>query len=239
MGLCLIAFFVLSWRITPAAAENGYPSPEASASFPQDTPFVSIIPQGIYTHLVESSATITSLHLRLPRTGPWEHLFGFFDKENTWSTLPAADAGGVIWQDGTFDAPNAPAQTAPAQTASAQTAPAPFAFEQINSKKISGRRNFLMDIIHPVFDALDYWHLGVTHNEPASYPEPVQPIDAFSDQGITNLFAFSSAVLFTKQGYRFLQGQPWASDQLVDKIKKMNFFIVPSGGLLLKYNFKF
>jgi len=227
--LCLIALLVLSGRVTPAAAENGYPSPEASATFPQDTPFVSIIPQGIYTHVIESSATITSLRLRLPRTGPWERLFGFFDRENTWPPGPAADAGGVIWQDGTFNA----------QNAQAQDAPAPFAFELIDGKKMSKRGNFLMDIIHPVFDALDYWHLGVTHNEPASYPDPVQSIDTFSDQGITNLFAFSSAVLFTKQGYRFLHRQPWASDQLVDKIKQMNFFIVPSGGLLLKYNFKF
>jgi len=222
--LCLIALFVLSCRVTPSAAENGYASPEASAAFFPKTTYVSIVPKGVYSHVAESRATASSLDLRLPRAGLWERLVGFFDKENTWPPEPTAGAGRAIWLDGAFDA---------------FIAPAPFTFELIDGKKISARKNLLMDIIHPVFDALDYWHLGITHKEPAHYPEPVQPIDSFSDQGITNLFAFSSAVLFTKEGYRFLQGQPWASDQLVDKIKQMNFFIVPSGGLLLKYNFKF
>jgi hypothetical protein len=219
LGLCLIALFILSWGVLPAVAENVYPLSETGASSSQYAPFISVLPKRIYSHALESKASITSLLVRLPRLDPWDRLSGFFEKENGQYTIMAAGDGSAIWQEWELNAPPP--------------------FEQPHANPSSVRKKILMDIIHPVFDALDYWHLGVSHHEAEEHAAPVQLDDSFSDQGFVNLFAFSSAVLFTEKGYQYLQDQPWASDQLVEKIKQMNFFIVPSGGLLLKYNFKF
>jgi len=216
MVLFLTGIFIFSAQILPAGGDCDKPRHPPKTSFSKDASLISITPAGIYTRELEGTPVDFYLQRRI---NPWNRLFDFFEKLDFSNDRLSADINELIWQ---------PWKLKPQ-----------LSFGQLQHQETSFRRIIVNDIIHPVIDALDYWQLGRADNETTTYPDGMQTLDYFSEDKITNLFAFSGAILFTKRGCQFLQSQPWTSNWLMTKLEKMNFFIVPSGGVLLKYNFKF
>ena len=114
--------------------------------------------------------------------------------------------------------------------------------DKIDKNNAFVRGMMAWNIVNPIIYALDYWLIRVSNQENGNtYQGDLEGVEHYSNDATANSFALSMAAIAAFHGYRFLKTQSWAPDWAKGKGEKhsLNLAPLPSGGVLMTYNFAF
>ena len=96
------------------------------------------------------------------------------------------------------------------------------------------------NILNPLLYSLDYWVIHSTNKINGNlYQGDLAGIEHYTNKATADGFALSISAIAVFQGYRFLKTQSWAPDWLKENSHSMSLAPLPSGGLIIAYEFDF
>jgi hypothetical protein len=96
------------------------------------------------------------------------------------------------------------------------------------------------NILNPLLYSLDYWVIHSTNKINGNlYQGDLAGIEHYTNKATADGFALSISAVAVFQGYRFLKAQSWAPNWLKEDFHGMSLAPLPSGGVLIGYEFVF
>ena len=112
--------------------------------------------------------------------------------------------------------------------------------DRINKNDAFVRGMMTWNLINPVLYALDYWIFHFTSKTSGNgYQGDLQGLEYYSDKTTADIVAAAITVIALFQGYRYIKTQSWVPAWWPGKTQDLELMPLSSGGVLLKYRFRF
>jgi hypothetical protein len=112
--------------------------------------------------------------------------------------------------------------------------------DEINKNDAFVRGMMAWDILNPILYSLDYWFIHSTNKKnDGNIQGDLEGIEHYTNKATADAFALSMSAIAVFQGYRFLKTQSWAPNWLKENSHSLSLAPLPSGGVIIGYEFAF